>query len=254
MPKLTRRDFLTRAAGAGAAAPFLALLNACGDSLPARLQAEARSALQPFAFTASQRRALSAAVARLIPAQGVNDWSGADAGVVEFLEQWLNAFITPGNAKIYGAGPDRANFGTFWKLSRIKQIGWMAQITRLRQLYVDGLDELNRQARGPLSLLPGEFADLPPESQDAILQSQDWQATPFFAALFAHTMEGAYSHPVYGGNRDSIGWKSVGYQGDVHGVRFPGGFDPTAEAQPWRKYGGYSPDEMILPGEIGDEV
>jgi gluconate 2-dehydrogenase gamma chain len=254
VPNLTRRDFLARAAAAGAAAPFLALLNACGNSVPAGLQAQARSALEPFTFSDSQRRALSAAAARLIPAQGPGDWSGADAGVVEFMEQWLNAFVTGGNPKIYGAGPGRASFATFWKLSRIKQVGWMAQITRLRQLYVDGLDELNRQARGPLSLLPGEFADLPPESQDAILQSQDWQATPFFAALFAHTMEGAYSHPVYGGNRDSIGWKSVGYQGDVHGVRFPGGFDPAADAQPWRKYGGYSPDEMILPGEIGDEV
>jgi hypothetical protein len=65
--------------------------------------------------------------------------------------------------------------------------------------------------------------------------------------MFNHTMEAVYGHPVYGGNRDYVGWGSVCYEGDVHGVRFPGGEDPSADAEPWRKFGGYAPEEMIAP-------
>ena len=84
--------------------------------------------------------------------------------------------------------------------------------------------------------------------QDLILEGLDFQADPFFGALFDHTMEAVYGHPVYGGNKDYVGWDSVCYEGDVHGVRFPGGEDAADDAEPWRKFGGYAPDEMIAPG------
>jgi hypothetical protein len=58
-------------------------------------------------------------------------------------------------------------------------------------------------------------------------------------------MEGVYAHPVYGGNMGYQAWKSFGYQGDVHGVRFPG-IGP-ADA-PWNVFGGYAPQEMVKPG------
>jgi gluconate 2-dehydrogenase gamma chain len=245
---LTRRAFLARAATVGAAVPFLAWLESCGHSLPPGVAADAPEAFHPFSFTPAQRAALSAAVARVIPAQGAGDWSAADAGAVEYVEQLLNAFVGAGNPKIYGGGPSRAQFRLFWKLPRVKQAAWLAHVTRLRRLYVDGLDELNREAAG------GDYSALPAPGQDALLEQQDLQNTPFFATLFEHTMEGVYGAPAYGGNKDSIGWKSVCYQGDVHGVRFPGGHDPAADHQPWRKYGGYSPEEMIAPGQCGDEV
>ena len=46
----------------------------------------------------------------------------------------------------------------------------------------------------------------------------DFGALPsaaFFAALLDATMEGFFSDPIYGGNRDKIGWKLVGFPG-VH--------------------------------------
>jgi gluconate 2-dehydrogenase gamma chain len=105
-------------------------------------------------------------------------------------------------------------------------------------VYSDGLAELDR-------LAGGDFAAVPPPVQDAILTTLDDRGDPFFAALYSHTMEGVYGHPVYGGNRDYLAWQSFGYAGDVHGVRFPG-IGP-ADA-PWNVYGGYAPQEMERPG------
>jgi gluconate 2-dehydrogenase gamma chain len=35
----------------------------------------------------------------------------------------------------------------------------------------------------------------------------------FFALVHAHTMEGLFADPIYGGNRDFAGWRAVGYPG-----------------------------------------
>jgi hypothetical protein len=246
--KLTRRAVLANAIAA-AAAP---LLPGCGSSVPVDAtvsNSQPLARLPRFAFTDLQRAALSAAMARIIPSASAGDWSAADLGAVEYLEQLLNAFSEEaGNPKIFSGGPVRPDFARFHAMPRVKILAWQREVLRLRDLYSAGLDQLNRLARGPFSLLPGDFAALPAPAQDAILETQDLQATEFFAELFAHTIEAVYSHPVYGANRDYAGWKSVGYQGDVHGVRFPGGFDPSADAEPWRKFGGYSPDEIQLEG------
>lgn len=245
---LTRRAFVATLGAGGVAASLP--LGGCSNSsplTPAPVGA-APEALPAFQFSEAQRSALVAAVARLIPAQGPGDWSAADAGAVEYIEQLLNSFTAGANPKIYAQGPERARFGEFQPLSRLKAHGWRQEVLRLRQVYAEGLDELNRLARGPLSLLPGDFAALPAAAQDAILTSQDLQNTAFFVALFTHTMEGVYAHPVYGGNRDYVAWRTYCYEGDVHGVRFPNGHDPQAEDRPWDRYGGYTPEEIGMPG------
>lgn len=242
---ITRRQLLSRSASATAAA---ATLNSCGSSQPIAsatpVLADALPALPAFTFTDAQERALAAAVARLIPASGEGDWSAADAGAVQYIELLLNAFSdAAANPKLYGGGPTRPHFADFHQLPRAKRLGWEREVLRLRDLYTAGLDFLNRQ--DPIA---NNFASLSTAMQDGILESLDLQASPFFEALFNHTMEAVYGHPVYGGNRDYIGWQSVCYEGDVHGVRFPGGEDVSADAEPWRKFGGYAPDEMIAPG------
>ncbi len=37
----------------------------------------------------------------------------------------------------------------------------------------------------------------------------------FRRLLYEHACEGTYGDPVYGGNRDQVGWRSIGYAGDV---------------------------------------
>jgi len=38
-------------------------------------------------------------------------------------------------------------------------------------------------------------------------------AQAFFSALHKHTMEGMFSDPIYGGNKDFAGWRLVGFPG-----------------------------------------
>lgn len=51
----------------------------------------------------------------------------------------------------------------------------------------------------------------------------------FFQSLMEMTVEGFFSDPVYGGNKDMIGWKPIGFPGayanyyelvDQHGIAF----------------------------------
>ena len=64
-------------------------------------------------------------------------------------------------------------------------------------------------AQPPVGALAGtrgpEVAGLTPP-QDASLLA-------FFDLVYAHTMEGLFSDPIYGGNRDFAGWRAVYYPG-----------------------------------------
>lgn len=69
------------------------------------------------------------------------------------------------------------------------------------------------------------FVKLGARKQDAMLTSlsQDRLAgvtagQRFFWVIRAHTMEGLFADPKYGGNRDLVGWKSVGYPGPFYSI------------------------------------
>ena len=40
-------------------------------------------------------------------------------------------------------------------------------------------------------------------------------ARTFFGTLYQNVMEGMFSDPIYGGNRDKVGWKMIGFPGVV---------------------------------------
>jgi hypothetical protein len=187
---------------------------------------------------------LGAAVARIVPASGPGDWSAADLGVVDYIDNLLAGFDRdPATGGIYPGGPYRMastggeGFSTFQPLSEAKSIGWRQQVLTWRALYTQGLAGLNE-------LAGGDFATEPGDAQELILYSLDYEASPFFAVLFDHTMEGTYSHPVYGGNEGYRAWQWLGFAGDVHGVRFP----QTGSKGSWNTYGGYAPEEIAGPG------
>ncbi len=220
--RVTRREVLSNAGRAGAAGAVVL-------AVPPPLFRPQRSVL-----TSSQRRTLRAAVARIVPATGPGDWSAADVGA----DHYIGALLS-GIGQIYAGGPYRSRFARFQRLSRVKRIGWSREVRRLRGVYTRGLAELDR-------LAGGDFAAAPAPVQDAILTRMDDAGSAFFTALYNHTLEGVYSHPVYGGNRDYTAWRAFGYAGDVHGVHFPHIGPANA---PWNVYGGYAPEEMIRPGK-----
>ena len=45
------------------------------------------------------------------------------------------------------------------------------------------------------------------------------EAAEFFAVLRQHTVEGMFSDPMYGGNRDAVGWRLLGYPGPRFGYK-----------------------------------
>ncbi len=71
-----------------------------------------------------------------------------------------------------------------------------------------GLQE--RYDQGIAALGP-DFAEIAAAGQDARLDA----APAFRSLLYEHTCEAMYGPPEYGGNRDVVGWRSIGFAGDV---------------------------------------
>ena len=84
--------------------------------------------------------------------------------------------------------------------------------------YRAGLDALDAEAQAGSG---ARFAELNPEEQDALLRrveagavATDWPIDPvaFFRVAVDHAMEGFYSDPSNGGNRDGIAWRMIGFE------------------------------------------
>lgn len=71
------------------------------------------------------------------------------------------------------------------------------------------------------------FHQLPPDQQDALItQMQKGQlkfpnisSQGFFELLLQNTREGFFADPVYGGNRNLVGWKLIGFPGARYDYR-----------------------------------
>jgi gluconate 2-dehydrogenase gamma chain len=71
------------------------------------------------------------------------------------------------------------------------------------------------------------FSALAVEQQDRVLTSLEKdeitfnpvKGKAFFDLLLQNTIEGFFSDPIYGGNRDMIGWKLIGFPGARYDYR-----------------------------------
>jgi hypothetical protein len=57
------------------------------------------------------------------------------------------------------------------------------------------------------------FVDLPSEQKDDVLTAIETSSRPFFNRIRQLTLEGMFSDPQYGGNRDYRGWDLIRYPG-----------------------------------------
>lgn len=92
----------------------------------------------------------------------------------------------------------------------------------LKNTYRRGIDSINAYSQKKFG---DTFANLSEKQHNEILTNMEKnsaEAQPFFMSPSAseffglirnHTREGLFSDPVYGGNRNFIGWKSIGYPG-----------------------------------------
>jgi hypothetical protein len=169
-------------------------------------------------FTDSEYDAVDAACARLIP---TDDQPGAhEAGVVDYIDGLLGAFASD-PPLIWAGGPfsgrfgGSASFASFHHLTPLEELAWRTRIEgslgrpeRERLGPVEGLQEVYRNG---LVALGNDFVSLSPDEQDERLRANE----DFRAALYAHACQGMYGAPEYGGNQGEIGWKNIGFAGDV---------------------------------------
>jgi gluconate 2-dehydrogenase gamma chain len=78
-----------------------------------------------------------------------------------------------------------------------------------RELYAEGLKELQAQARQLFPAAP-RFSALSGEQQIEVLKTID--KTEFFETVRIHTVVGFLADPGYGGNQGEVGWKLIGFE------------------------------------------
>jgi len=91
----------------------------------------------------------------------------------------------------------------------------------LLPIYREGLRDLDERAR---TAFDRPFAELHEEQQDDLLRQLDEAGEggrrgreSFFHLGRRHGLEGVFCEPQYGGNRDLIGWRLVGFPGQQLG-------------------------------------
>ena len=139
---------------------------------------------------ALQWQTLEAACARIIPTD--QDPGATEAGVVSYIDGQL-------------AHPPVSSF---------------------REMIAAGLERLELVAR---RVHHGSFARLAAAQQDAVLQlvlrarriGGRYNGQRFFRILVVLTLEGFLGDPIYGGNRDRVGWKLVGFTPQAPGPAAP---------------------------------
>ena len=195
------------------------------------------------------------------------DPGALEANVIAYIDLFLGAFNIPAplGPRIWGEGPfsGRAgpppwpfggsapdpypdDFARTAPLSAVDLLSWRTLLegtkglperkwadvaaggkyVGLQEQYVQGVKDLDSAAS---QMFPPnkDFVSLNPVEQDLLIARPDI-TTGWPSLVFQHCAEGMYGAPEYGGNKDLVGWKYIGFPGD---------------AQPR----GYTAEEMIAP-------
>jgi gluconate 2-dehydrogenase gamma chain len=209
-----RRRLLQAAAGAAVALP------AGGASAQ---QPPAQSAKAYVFFNPAEAAFIEAALARLIPKDETGP-GAIEAGVPEYLDRQLAGAWGAGE-RLYRAGP--------WHPGSPSQ-GYQLPFTPAEMF------------RAAMRHVDASFPKMSARDQDAYLdalqkEKRDLGGVPsniFFESLLEVTIEGFFSDPAYGGNRDMAAWKMIGFPGayadfyelvDRHGYAYNA--PPTSLAQ-----------------------
>jgi gluconate 2-dehydrogenase gamma chain len=166
----------------GAAGAFVALTEALPASGTAEAQATRAPAREPLeTLTPAEAVTLEAITARLIPTDATGP-GAAEARAAHYIDRALGGALA-GFRDAYRTG-------------------------------LSGVDSYARSSKG------APFAQLAASDQDAVLGDLERDAATgfsgaaaFFGLVLAHTMQGTFCDPFYGGNRNFAGWDLLGYPG-----------------------------------------
>jgi gluconate 2-dehydrogenase gamma chain len=208
--KLPRRDFLKGATAAGAGVAALAGgIAACS---PEEKTAAAAAGTAPAApdtrlvLTPEEDAFFSAAADTLIPADDLSP-SGTDCGCVTFIDRQL--------ASAWGAGAKMYRDGPFVKGT--PEQGYQLPLTP-HQFFQSGVRAANAWS---VKTYSKTFDQLPQDKRNEAMKAMEdgkaefdaFDSKLFFTRLLAITMEGFFSDPIYGGNRNKASWRMLGFAG-----------------------------------------
>jgi gluconate 2-dehydrogenase gamma chain len=174
-------------------------------------------------FTVHEWDTVEAATARIIPTD--HDPGAREARAIVFIDRYLS-----GIDYVFAA----ADGSGFLKLSGKFADAWRSRQWDMQRTYREGIRDLDALCDQHFDK---PFVELSESEQDHALelfsgkpkpagvtlgtveaattrlQGTFDQGLPFFEALCLHTVQGFYCDPVYGGNKDQVGWKTIGFPG-----------------------------------------
>ena len=201
---LGRRDFLKSAVVGGAAAATTGT-----TVLSEAAQAQPAPAPPPgYAFLNTDEAAfVEAMVDHMIPADELSP-KGTDMGLAVYIDRAL--------ASAWGKG-DRLYMNGPWKLGVPSQ-GYQLPLTPA-QLYRAGIEATNLYCTTTYGKSFDKIAEAQREevlqglSKGTITFASGLPVRDFWNAAYQTVIEGLFSDPIYGGNRNMASWKMVGYPG-----------------------------------------
>jgi gluconate 2-dehydrogenase gamma chain len=199
---IPRRGFLAGAGVAGAGVAALATLPAEG----AQTKAGDAPVDAWLVLTAEEAAFFSATADTMIPADALSP-SGTQCGIPIFIDRQLASAWGAG-ARMYRAGPFHQG---------APEQGYQLSLTP-RDFFAAGVQATNAWSRKTYGKA---FDQLTPDQRSAALTAmeegkavlEDFDAKAFFQRLLTITMEGFFSDPIYGGNRDKASWRMLGFPG-----------------------------------------
>ena len=205
-----RREFLRGAAVAGAAS-----VASTPAMLPEPALAQPAAAAQPtaagYSFLNLEEAAfVEALVDHMVPADELSP-KGTDIGINTYIDRALSSAWGKGD-RLYMQGP--------WKVGVPSQ-GYQLPLTPA-QLYRAGIAATNEHCRKTYG---GRTFDRLTEAQrEEVLQglssakiefASGLSVRAFWTVMYQSVMEGMFSDPIYGGNRNKAGWKLIGFPGAI---------------------------------------
>ena len=163
-------------------------------------------------LTPEEAKLVGAVFDVLIPADELG-MGATEAGCVTFLDHQLAGPYGTA-AKDYKLGP---------VVEGLPQQGPQGIMTPA-EMYRRGLAELEQAAHAKFNR---SFLDLSEEQKITFLQGVEkgsiafdtLKSDQFFILLLQNVREGYLADPMYGGNRDMVGWKLVGFPGAIYDYR-----------------------------------
>src|SRR6266853_3270585 len=204
--KIPRRDFLKAAGAAGATGAAMATgLTACSPE--AKTSAAAAVGPETWQVLTQQEVAFFTAAADTIIPKDELSPSGSECGIPVFVDRQL-ASAWGGGAKMYRSGPF---------LKGTPEQGYQLALTP-HQFFVAGVRAANdwsSKTYGKVyaALTPIQRAEALKAMEDGKAEFDGFDSKLFFQRLLTITMEGFFSDPLYGGNRNKASWRMLGFPG-----------------------------------------